>query len=112
MPNQFPLCPYTKEMSDLIRSAANKRGRPNHFVSDKGPQFTSDHFRATLKRLGIKQRFGAICKYGSISIIERFWRTLKDLLVLRSRRAWGPLNSCGDSMLDCITTLFTSRIKG
>jgi len=82
--------PTAKEMSDIVRLAAKKRGRPKHFVSDKGSQFTSSHFRSTLKRLRIKQRYGAIGKTGSIAIIERHWRTLKDLLRLRSRRAWTP----------------------
>ena len=31
--------------------------------------------------LGIKQRFGAIGQTGSIAIIERFWRTLKEMLL-------------------------------
>jgi transposase InsO family protein len=82
--------PTAREITDILRAAAKKHRRPKHFVSDKGSQFTSQHFSTTLKRLGIKQRFGAIGKYGSISIIERFWRTLKDILLLRSRRAWTP----------------------
>jgi hypothetical protein len=31
------------------------------------------------------QRFGAIGRTGSIAIIERFWRTLKEMLDLRAR---------------------------
>lgn len=95
--SRFPLAaklffkkPTAPEMSAIIKTAAKKHGRPKHYISDQGSQFTSDLFRATLKRLGIKQRFGAIGKYGSISIIERFWRTLKDMLRLRARRAWTP----------------------
>jgi transposase InsO family protein len=80
--------PAAREIADFLRAATNRHGLPKHFVSDKGSQFTSQHFCATLKRLAIKQRFGAIGEYGSISIIERFWRTLKDLLLLR--RAWSP----------------------
>jgi hypothetical protein len=69
---------------------AQRHGLSKHFVSDKGSQFTSQHFCTALKRLGIKQWFGAIGMYGSISIIERFWRTLKDMLRLRSLRALTP----------------------
>jgi hypothetical protein len=36
--------------------------------------------------LGVKQRFGAIGKKGSIALIERLWRTLKDALGLRLLR--------------------------
>jgi transposase InsO family protein len=79
-----------KEVAEMIRTAVKKHGGPKYYVSDHGLQFTSDHFRAALKRLGISQRFGTIGKYGSIAIIERLWRSLKDLLLLRSRRAWSP----------------------
>jgi hypothetical protein len=34
----------------------------------------------------VKQRFGAIGKKGSIALIERLWRTLKDTPGLRLRR--------------------------
>jgi hypothetical protein len=36
----------------------------------------------------VKQRFGAVGKKGSIALIERLWRTLKDTLGLR---LMGPL---------------------
>ena len=39
----------------------------------------------TLAGLGIKQRFGAIGQTGSSAIIERFWRTLKEMLLLKVR---------------------------
>ena len=42
-------------------------------------------FREALINLGIKQRFGAIGATGSIAIIERLWRTLKDMLRLKLR---------------------------
>ncbi|MGH9461053.1 MAG: integrase core domain-containing protein [Vicinamibacteria bacterium] len=50
----------------------------------KGRQFTAKRFHKTLRRLGTRQRFGAVGKYGSIAIIERLWRTLKDALRLRT----------------------------
>jgi hypothetical protein len=42
--------------------------------------------RSRLRRLGVRQRFGAIGKKGSIALIERLWRTLKDTLGLRLLR--------------------------
>ena len=39
-----------------------------------------------LRRLGVRQRFGAIGKKGSIALIERLWRTLKGSLELRTLR--------------------------
>jgi transposase InsO family protein len=47
-------------------------------INTLGSQFRDDGFKANLKRLGIRQRYGAVGKTGSIAIIERFWRTLKE----------------------------------
>ncbi len=75
--------PTTDEMAQLMKKVSSK-DHPRHFVSDQGSQFTADYFKNTLKELGIKQRFGAIGKTGSIALIERLWRTLKDFLKLHS----------------------------
>jgi len=71
-------------MGRVIQRSALRFRPPRHFVSDKGRQFTAQRFQKTLRRLGIRQRFGAVGRYGSIAIIERLWRTLKDGLRLRS----------------------------
>ena len=76
--------PSARQMGRLIQRAALRFGPPRHFVSDKGTQFTGKRFRKTLRRFGTRQRFGAIGRHGSIATIERFWRTLKDTLRLRS----------------------------
>ncbi len=77
--------PSGDQMAELVQCAAAKQGAPKHFVSDQGSQFTSASFRESLIRLGIKQRFGAVGVVGSIAIIERFWRTLKEVLRLKLR---------------------------
>ncbi len=74
------------EIARFVSRAANRRGQPAHFVSDRGPCFTGEVFCLRLRRLGVKQRFGAIGKKGSIALIERLWRTLKDTLGLRLLR--------------------------
>jgi len=76
--------PSARQMCRLFQRAALRFGPPRHFVSDKGRQFTAQRFRKTLLWLDTRQRFGAIGRYGSIAIIERLWRTLKDGLRLRS----------------------------
>ena len=48
-----------------------------HFISDHARCFTGQVFRRKLLRLGVKQRFGAVGRKGSIALIERLWRTLK-----------------------------------
>jgi len=54
------------------------KAKPKYIICDKGPQFWCDGFKAWCKRKHIRPRFGAIGKYGSIAVIERFIRTLKD----------------------------------
>jgi len=95
--SRFPLAfgifqkePTTDQVLDVLDRAMKQYGRPRHFVSDQGSQFTATVFRDTLDALSIGQRFGAIGQYGSIAIIERFWRTLKDLLGIR---LWPPLSA-------------------
>ena len=72
--------PSAAQVLGVLDRAIRSHGRPRHFVSDQGSQFTAEIFRETLRALGIQQRFGAIGRYGSIAIIERFWRTIKELL--------------------------------
>jgi transposase InsO family protein len=94
--SRFPLAygvftkePTAEEVLGVIDQAMRRHGRPRHLVTDKGSQFTAAVFRETLEALSIRQRFGAVGRYGSILIIERFWRTLKDLL---GCRLWPPLS--------------------
>jgi len=95
--SRFPLAfrvfhkePTADEVLCVLDRAIRRHGRPRHFVSDQGSQFTAAVFRETLEALSIRQRFGAIGQYGSIAIIERFWRTLKELLGIR---LWPPLSA-------------------
>jgi putative transposase len=81
----FTTDPDGEQMAKLVEIAAAKHGPPSHFVNDHGPQFTSTKFKAKLATLGVKQRFGAVGKSGSIAIIERFWRTVKDNFKLKLR---------------------------
>jgi transposase InsO family protein len=71
------------EIARFVSRTAKRHGRPGHFVSDQARCFTGEIFRRKLLWLGVKQRFGAVGKKGSIALIERLWRTLKDTLGLR-----------------------------
>ena len=51
---------------------------PKYIVCDKGVQFTSDGFKAWCKRNNIRPRYGAVHRYGSIAVIERFIKSLKE----------------------------------
>lgn len=75
----------------LLREALPAAGVPGYVVTDKGRQFTSRAFSHALARRGIGRRLGAIGQSGSIALLERFWRSLKqeyarDLFLYRPLR--------------------------
>ena len=62
-------------LGTTIRTA---RVTPKYLISDKGSQFwPCAGYKAWCKRRGIKPRFGAIGKHGSIAVVERLIKTLK-----------------------------------
>lgn len=77
--------PSGRDVARLFAATAKCFGPPRHSVSDQGAQFTSRAFRCALARLGVRHRYGAIGRAGSIAIIERFFRTLKAIARLRAR---------------------------
>jgi len=62
----------------LDRTCKKHRCRPGHIISDHGPQFTAEKFEAWRLRRGIQQRLGAVGRYGSIAVVERFIRSMKN----------------------------------
>jgi transposase InsO family protein len=52
--------------------------RSESLITDHGAQFTVEEFGVWCRRRGIRQRFGAIGKYGSLAVIERFIRSMKN----------------------------------
>lgn len=71
--------PTAREITRWLGSVCCKLGSwPGHIITDHGPQFTAGEFDAWCRRHGIQQRFGAIGKYGSLAIIERFIRSMKN----------------------------------
>jgi transposase InsO family protein len=79
--------PSSAEMAALFGQAAAQHGKPEHFVSDQGGQFVGEPLRAALERLGVESRHGAVGQKGSIAIVERMWRSLKEHLDLRGARS-------------------------
>jgi putative transposase len=113
--SRFPLSfgifrrePTAEQVVDVLDRAIRRHGRPGHFVSDQGSQFTADLFRGRLAALSIGQRFGAIGQYGSIAVIERFWRTLKDLLEVK---LWPPLSAAHLEARVELTLAYYSQLR-
>ncbi len=63
--------------SFLGRTIRNAGAVPRHLISDKESMFFCEGFREWCRRREIQVRYGAVGKHGSISIIERFFRTMK-----------------------------------
>lgn len=76
----FKRPPTSKQVCDFLDSVVKRVGRaPRYTVTDKGCQFwKAEVFKNWLsKHEVVKNRFGAIGKYGSIAVVKRFNRTLK-----------------------------------
>jgi transposase InsO family protein len=86
--------PTAQDLAGLLSQALRRYGQPRLFVSDQGSQFTAGTFEGSLG--GIPHRFGAVGRSGSIALIERFWRTLKERLRLPLFRplTQGVLEEC------------------
>ncbi len=64
----------------LGRTIKNSRATPKYVICDRGVQFDNHGFRRWCRRRKIKPRYGAIGQHGSIAVVERFIRTLKESL--------------------------------
>jgi len=75
---------HVQGYADVPRSHHRAAGdAPKHLISDKGVQFTQEGFEPWCRRRGIRHRFGAVGKYGSIAIIERLMKTIKSECIRR-----------------------------
>jgi transposase InsO family protein len=73
--------PSARQITDFLDAIVKKAGKPpDHIISDQGRQFDSNEYRDWCGRQGsgTGYRYGAVGKYGSIAVIERFFRSMKD----------------------------------
>lgn len=73
----------TQPKSDAIRvflgrTVSRAGAVPKYIVCDRGIQFDCGGFRRWCRRCGIRPRYGAVGQHGSIAVVERFIRTLKE----------------------------------
>ena len=61
----------------LGRIISKARKAPRYIICDKGPQFWCEGFKACCRDRGIRPRFGAVGRHGSIAVVERFIRSMK-----------------------------------
>lgn len=71
--------PSSKQITDFLDRVFGSHGtKPNHIISDRGRQFDCKEYRAWCGYRGVRWRYGAAGKKGSIAVIERLIRTIKD----------------------------------
>lgn len=71
--------PTSTAVRAFVQRSIRKAGTaPGHLITDQGKQFRCRQFQRWCRRERIIQRFGAIGKHGSIAVIERFIRTMKE----------------------------------
>ena len=74
----FKRRPTADEISIVLDEAARRAGRaPKYTVSDQGSEF-GEEYLAWCDDHDVRARFGAVGRHGSISVEERFIRTLKE----------------------------------
>jgi len=77
----FKSKPSSKKTTDaLTRIMFKERIRPKHLIVDQGKQFKCEDFEDWCEAMAILPRFGAVNKHGSIAVVERFHRTMKEYL--------------------------------
>ena len=82
--------PNSKQVSGLLaKTIRNTGAKTKYVISDKGPQFWCKAFKRWCRRRKVRPRSGAVGHCGSIAVIERFIRTLKEVGL---RRVLVPLN--------------------
>ncbi len=74
----FKTQPTSTAVQGFLESTMDKAGvAPKYLISDKASQCWCPEFEGWCDRKGITPRFGAVGKKGSITVIERFIRSLK-----------------------------------
>ena len=75
----FTKKPTSRDVCAFLGRGVKKAGKaPKHIVSDREKAFDCTAYRRWCKRRGIRPRFGAVGKHGSIAVVERFIRTMKN----------------------------------
>jgi len=75
----FKKKPSSMDIRTFLGKAISKAGKaPRHIIVDRDKPFDCSAFRKWCKRKNIRPRYGAVGKHGSIAVVERFIRTMKN----------------------------------
>jgi transposase InsO family protein len=91
----LPRRPTPLAMRSLLgRMVARANATPKYLVCDKDSVFWCGEFKRWCRHHRIRPRYGAVGQHGSIAVVERFIRTMKDegtrrILVAHRRSTFG-----------------------
>ncbi len=75
----FPTKPTSRLLRSFLGRVIRRVGTaPRYLICDKEKQFDCPSFRAWCRSKGIRPRYGAVGKHGSICVIERLILTMKN----------------------------------
>jgi transposase InsO family protein len=79
----FDAAPSGADMARLFKTAVKSFGVPTYLITDLGGQFISSTFAKTVARSGALPRFAAVENLYANARLERFWKTLKGIGLLK-----------------------------
>jgi len=75
----FPRRPSALDVCAFLNRVERRIGRsPKYTITDQDAIFTGDEFKKWCKQKNVTPRFGAIGQHGSIAVVERCIRSVKD----------------------------------
>ncbi|MDH3380749.1 MAG: integrase core domain-containing protein [Gammaproteobacteria bacterium] len=74
----FSKSPTSRAISAFLGKAISLGTSPKYLICDQDKIFIADNFKRWLHRKRIKPRYGAVGQHGSIAVVERFIRTMKE----------------------------------
>jgi len=75
----FPKRPSASDVCDFLDRVESRIGRsPKYIITDQDAIFTGDDFKKWCQRKSVSPRFGAVGQHGSIAVVERYIRSMKD----------------------------------
>lgn len=75
----FPKRPNSLSVHKFLgRTITRVEAIPKYLIYDKGRVFGCNAFKRWCRRREIRPRFGAVGQHGSIAVVERLIRTMKD----------------------------------
>jgi len=72
MPTSSDICEFLDRLTERTGS------KPRHVITDKGRQFFCKEYKGWCRERDIGLRFGAVGQHGSVAVIERFFRSMKE----------------------------------